>query len=116
MTLLKTIDNVLKCINLNYIKMYDIINLFIFYETLAIYLPLNTFWEDKNMINETKRKTTIQFIRAEHPSLYDELKANVQAIFNDDGIISQEDINLYNSIVKKYCENYGPALQKRLSF
>ena len=62
-----------------------------------------------------KRQQKIQFIKAYHQRLYDELKEKIPTIIGDEWIPSKEDIDLYNLIVKDYCKDYNISLMRILS-
>ena len=61
------------------------------------------------------RQQKIQFIKAYHQRLYDELKEKIPTIIGDEWIPSKEDIDLYNLIVKDYCKDYNISLMRILS-
>lgn len=61
------------------------------------------------------REQKIQFIRGYHQRLYERLKENVPAILEDDWLPAEEDIKLYNSILKDYCKDYNGSLIRILS-
>ncbi len=61
------------------------------------------------------RKQKIQFIRHYHERLFDELKEKVPRIIEDDWLRREEDIILYNSLVRDYCKEYNGSLIKILS-
>lgn len=51
------------------------------------------------------RNEVIQFIRTYHQDLYKKLEEKVKVILEEDWVPSQDDVNLYNSIVKQYCKD-----------
>lgn len=55
-------------------------------------------------------KEKMQFIRNNHPRLYEMIKKMADAIIRDYGLPSQEEIASYNEALKKYCENYTNEL------
>ena len=54
------------------------------------------------------RNKTIQFIKFNHPRLYDELVESLGTFF------SREEVVQYNEIVEKYCTDYSDSLKKIL--
>lgn len=71
--------------------------------------------EDKYMNTKKNRKEVMQFIRASHEKLYTRLLKEVPNIVEDEWIPLKSEVDLYNSIVKDYCKDYGLALQQQLT-
>jgi len=61
------------------------------------------------------RNEVIQFIKASHNKLYQKLLKEVPNIVGDEWIPLKSEIDLYNSIVKEYCEDYSLSLQQQLT-
>lgn len=61
------------------------------------------------------RNKTIQFIKFNHPRLYDELVESLGPLLEDERtFFSREEVVQYNEIVEKYCTDYSDSLKKIL--
>lgn len=61
------------------------------------------------------RIKTLQFIRFNHPRLYDELVESLGPLLEDERtFFSREEVVQYNEIVEKYCMDYSDSLKKIL--
>lgn len=52
------------------------------------------------------RREKVQFIRSSHPQLYDELKAKVGNILEEEWLFNLDEVNRYDEIVREYCSKY----------
>lgn len=66
------------------------------------------------MNTNKNRKEVVQFIMAYHNKLYKRLLKEVPNIVQDEWIPLQDEVDLYNDIIKDYCKDFNLSLQNQL--